>query len=211
MIITAADLPGRRAYRLLIDCVVPRPIAWITTVDAEGRINLAPFSFFQAVGADPPSIIVSIGKHRDGAFKDTGVNALAMNELVVNVVTDELAEAMNITAGEHPFGLDELRLAGLTTAPSQHVRPPCVAESPISLECRVSQRVPIGREGAENQYLVLVCEVVAFHVRDDLYANGRVDPHLLHPLGRLGGNAYSHPGEIFEMERPAATRPHDPA
>ena len=93
MIITAADLPGRRAYRLLIDCVVPRPIAWITTIDAEGRINLAPFSFFQAVGADPPSIIVSIGKHRDGAFKDTGVNALAMNELVVNVVTDELAAA----------------------------------------------------------------------------------------------------------------------
>ena len=208
MIIEPSDLPGRQAYRLLVDCVVPRPIAWVTTMDEQGRVNLAPFSFFQAVGADPPSIIVSIGKHRDGEFKDTGVNALATGELVVNVVTDELAEAMNTTAGEHPFGIDEMKLAGLTTAASRIVAPPRVAESPVSLECRVSQRVPIGREGGENQYLVLVCEVVAFHVRDEIYDDGRIDPRLLHPLGRLGGNAYSHPGEIFEMERPPSTRPH---
>jgi len=208
MIIEPSDLPGRQAYRLLVDCVVPRPIAWVTTMDEQGRVNLAPFSFFQAVGADPPSIIVSIGRHRDGEFKDTGVNALATGELVVNVVTDELAEAMNTTAGEHAFGVDEMKLAGLTTSPSRVVAPPRVAESPVSLECRVSQRVPIGREGSENQYLVLVCEVVAFHVRDDMYDDGRIDPRLLHPLGRLGGNAYSHPGEIFEMERPPSTRPH---
>ena len=208
MIIEPSDLPGRQAYRLLVDCVVPRPIAWVTTMDEQGRVNLAPFSFFQAVGADPPSIIVSIGRHRDGEFKDTGVNALATGELVVNVVTDELAEAMNTTAGEHAFGVDEMKLAGLTTSPSRVVAPPRVAESPVSLECRVSQRVPIGRDGGENQYLVLVCEVVAFHVRDDMYDDGRIDPRLLHPLGRLGGNAYSHPGEIFEMERPPSTRPH---
>ncbi|MEI7438433.1 MAG: flavin reductase family protein [Thermoleophilia bacterium] len=208
MIIEPSDLPGRQAYRLLVDCVVPRPIAWVTTMDEQGRVNLAPFSFFQAVGADPPSIIVSIGRHRDGEFKDTGVNALATGELVVNVVTDELAEAMNTTAGEHAFGVDEMKLAGLTTSPSRVVAPPRVAESPVSLECRVSQRVPIGRDGGENQYLVLVCEVVAFHVRDDIYDDGRIDPRLLHPLGRLGGNAYSHPGEIFEMERPPSSRPH---
>ncbi len=208
MIIEPSDLPGRQAYRLLVDCVVPRPIAWVTTMDEQGRVNLAPFSFFQAVGADPPSIIVSIGRHRDGEFKDTGVNALATGELVANVVTDELAEAMNTTAGEHAFGVDEMKLAGLTTSPSRVVAPPRVAESPVSLECRVSQRVPIGRDGGENQYLVLVCEVVAFHVRDDIYDDGRIDPRLLHPLGRLGGNAYSHPGEIFEMERPPSSRPH---
>ena len=208
MIIEPSDLPGRQAYRLLVDCVVPRPIAWVTTMDEQGRVTLAPFSFFQAVGADPPSIIVSIGRHRDGEFKDTGVNALATGELVVNVVTDELAEAMNTTAGEHAFGVDEMKLAGLTTSPSRVVAPPRVAESPVSLECRVSQRVPIGRDGGENQYLVLVCEVVAFHVRDDIYDDGRIDPRLLHPLGRLGGNAYSHPGEIFEMERPPSSRPH---
>ncbi len=206
MIIDANELPGRQAYRLLIDCVVPRPIAWISTIDAEGRVNLAPFSFFQAVGAEPPSVIVAIGRHRDGAYKDTGVNAIASGELVINVVTDELAEAMNITSGEHPFGIDEMRLAGLTTAPCRHVAPPRVAESPVSLECRVSQEVPIGPDG-ENRYLVLISEVVAFHVRDDIYENGRIDPALLHPLGRLGGSAFSHPGEIFKMERPPPTRP----
>ena len=109
--IDASELPGRRAYRLLVDCVVPRPIAWVSTVDGAGTANLAPFSFFQAVGAEPPSVIVSIGRHRDGAFKDTGVNLRATGECVVNVVTDELAEAMNLTAGEYPFGVDEMARA----------------------------------------------------------------------------------------------------
>ncbi len=206
-IIDATELPGRRAYRLLVDCVVPRPIAWVTTQDATGRVNLAPFSFFQAVGAEPPTVIVSIGRHRDGDYKDTGVNLRATGECVINVVTDELAEQMNITAGEHPFGVDEMALAGLTTAPSRHVGPPRVAESPVSLECRLAQEVQIG--DTENAYFVAVLEVLAFHVRDDLYDDGRIDPRLLHPLGRLGGNAYSHPGEVFEMERPPATRPHE--
>lgn len=205
-IVDAAELPGRRAYRLLVDCVVPRPIAWVSTVDAEGRANLAPFSFFQAVGAEPPSVIVSIGRHRDGAYKDTGVNLRASGEAVVNVVTDDLAEAMNTTAGEHPFGVDEMALAGLTPAPCRHVAPPRVAESPVSLECRLAQEVQIG--DTENAYFVAVLEVVAFHVRDDLYDDGRIDPRRLRPLARLGGNAYAHPGEVFEMERPPATRPY---
>lgn len=209
MIIDAAALSGRRAYRLLIDCVVPRPIAWVTTVDSEGRVNLAPFSFFQAVGAEPPTVVVSIGRHRDGAYKDTGVNAMASGELVINIVTDELAEAMNVTAGEYPLGVDELALAGLTTAPCRHLKAPRVAESPVSLECRVSQTVPIGSDG-ENRYVLFICEVIAFHVRDDLWREGRIDPRGLSPLGRLGGNAYTHPGEVFEMDRPPATRPHGP-
>ena len=208
MIINATELPGRKAYRLLVDCVVPRPIAWVSTVDGEGRVNLAPFSFFQAVGAEPPAVIVSIGRHRDGDYKDTGVNLLATGECVINIVTDELAEQMNTTAGEHPFGVDEMQLAGLSTAPSRHITPPRVAESPVSLECRLMHEVPIGPDG-ENRYLLVVLEILAFHVRDDLYDDGRIDPRQLHPLGRLGGNAYTHPGEVFEMERPPATRPHD--
>jgi flavin reductase (DIM6/NTAB) family NADH-FMN oxidoreductase RutF len=205
-VVDASELPGRRAYRLLVDCVVPRPIAWVSTMDDAGRVNLAPFSFFQAVGAEPPSVIVSIGRHRDGAYKDTGVNLLASGEAVINVVTDDLAEAMNVTAGEHPFGVDELRLAGLATAPCRHVAVPRVAESPVALECRLSQRVQIG--DTENAYVVAVMEVIAFHVRDDLYDDGRIDPRRLRPLARLGGNAYAHPGEVFEMERPPSTRPH---
>jgi flavin reductase (DIM6/NTAB) family NADH-FMN oxidoreductase RutF len=112
-----------------------------------------------------------------------------------------------VTAGEHPFGVDELQLAGLSVAPCRHVAAPRVAESPVALECRLAQEVPIGPDG-ENRYLVLILEIVAFHVRDDLYDDGRIDPRKLHPLGRLGGNAYSHPGEVFELERPPATRPH---
>ena len=195
-IIDATELPGRKAYRLLVDCVVPRPIAWVSTMDAEGRVNLAPFSFFQAVGAEPPSVMLAIGRHRDGEYKDTGVNLRATGECVINVVTDELAEAMNVTAGEH-----------LWVAPCRHGAAPRVAESPVSLECRLAQEVAIGPDG-ENRYLVLILEIVAFHVRDDLYDDGRIDPRKLHPLGRLGGNAYSHPGEVFELERPPATRPH---
>jgi flavin reductase (DIM6/NTAB) family NADH-FMN oxidoreductase RutF len=126
-IIDATELPGRKAYRLLVDCVVPRPIAWVSTMDAEGRVNLAPFSFFQAVGAEPPSVMLAIGRHRDGDYKDTGVNLRATGECVINVVTDELAEAMNVTAGEHPFGVDELQLAGLSVAPCRHVAAPRVA------------------------------------------------------------------------------------
>ncbi len=205
-IVDASELPGRRAYRLLVDCVVPRPIAWVTTVDDAGRVNLAPFSFFQAVGAEPPSVIVSIGRHRDGAFKDTGVNLRATGECVVNVVTDELAEAMNLTAGADPFGVDEMARAGLTPAPCRHVAPPRVAESPVALECRLAQEVPIG--DTENAYFVAVLEVLAFHVDDALYGDGRIDPRLLRPLGRLGGDAYSHPGEVFEMGRPPSERPH---
>ena len=204
MLIPFTDLPESEAYLAFSQIIVPRPIAWVSTVDADGVGNLAPFSFFQAVGAEPPSVIVSIGRHRDGAYKDTGVNLRATGEAVVNVVTDDLAEAMNLTAGEQPFGVDELALAGLTPAPCRHVAAPRVAESPISLECRLAQEVQIG--DTENAYFVAVLEVVAFHVRDDLYDDGRIDPRKLLPLSRLGGNAYAHPGEVFEMERPPGAR-----
>jgi flavin reductase (DIM6/NTAB) family NADH-FMN oxidoreductase RutF len=146
-VLDASELPGRRAYRLLVDCVVPRPIAWVSTVDLAGTANLAPFSFFGAVGVEPPSVIVSIGRHRDGAIKDTGVNLRATGECVVNVVTDALAEAMNATAGAYPFGVDEMARAGLTPAPRRHVAPPRVAESPVALECRLTQELPIGDTG----------------------------------------------------------------
>jgi flavin reductase (DIM6/NTAB) family NADH-FMN oxidoreductase RutF len=114
---------------------------------------------------------------------------------------------MNVTAGEYPAGVDEAAMAGMALEPSRHIAPPSVAESPVALECRLTQDVPIGPDG-ENRYLLLICEVLAFRVRDDLYDEGRIDPRLLKPLARLGGDAYSHPGEVFEMERPESTRPH---
>ncbi len=202
--IDVASLDGADAYRLMTDVVVPRPIAWVTTVDEAGTVNLAPFSFFQGVCGSPPTIIVSVGRHRDGLHKDTGVNAMATGELVVNIVSDDLAEAMNVTCGEHPVGVDEMAIAGLLAAPSAHVRPPRVAEAGVALECKLVQTVPVGRP--PRDYLILIAEIIAFQIRDDLYRDGRVDPVALAPLARLGGNRYRRGGEVFEMERPVISR-----
>jgi flavin reductase (DIM6/NTAB) family NADH-FMN oxidoreductase RutF len=187
-------------YKLLIGSVVPRPIAWVSTVDAEGRCNLAPFSFFQAICPDPPTVIVSVGRRANGERKDTALNALATGEFVVNIVDLALAEAMNATSADFPYGMDEFEMAGLATTPSQRVRPPRVAEAPIALECRLSQSLPVGR--GPDDYLLLFGEVLALYVRDDLYENGRINHALLQPVGRLAGNQYSKPGEIFDLIRP---------
>lgn len=200
MILEAVGGAGRDNYKLLIGSVVPRPIAWVSTVAPEGHLNLAPFSYFQAVCADPPTVIVSVGRRADGERKDTGRNALANGEFVVNVVNMDLAEAMNATSIDYPYGLSEFELAGVSPAPSHLIRTPRVAEAPIALECRLSQTVTVGREGDDD--LILFGEVVCFYVRDDLYRNGRIDHARLLPLGRLAGNGYSKPGEIFEMVRP---------
>jgi flavin reductase (DIM6/NTAB) family NADH-FMN oxidoreductase RutF len=202
--IDVASLDGADAYRLMTDVVVPRPIAWVTTVDEAGTVNLAPFSFFQGVCGSPPTIIVSVGRHKDRLYKDTGVNAVATGELVVNIVSDDLAEAMNVTCGEHPAGVDEMAIAGLTPVSSAHVRPPRVAEARVALECKLVQTVPVGRP--PRDYLILIAEIVAFQIHDDLYRDGRVDPVALAPLGRLGGNRYRRGGEVFEMERPVISR-----
>lgn len=205
MIIEASTLSERDSYKLLISSVVPRPIAWISSQDAEGRLNLAPFSYFQAVCPEPPTLVVSVGRRSDGAWKDTALNALATAEFVVNIVSLELAEQMNLTSGDYPHEMSEFELAGLTPAPSHRVRPPRVAEAAISLECRLAQALTLGPTPGTN--LLLLGEVLAFYVRDDLYVDGRVDFERLQPLGRLGGNQYVKPGEVFEMIRPRYADP----
>ena len=185
--------------KLLIGCVVPRPIAWVSTVDADGVNNLAPFSFFMGVCNDPPHIAFSSGP-RTGARKDTVRNLVHTGDFVVNVVDDALAEAMNLTSGEYPAEVDEFALANLTAAPGVVVRAPRVAEAPINLECRVAQIVEVGR----GPHQLVIGEIVYFHIRDDVYdsATGRVDMHRLRPLGRLAGHMYAHVHDIFEMKRP---------
>ena len=201
MNIATAGRDRHDSYRLLIGAVVPRPIAWVSTLDPAGRPNLAPFSFFQAVCPDPPTVIVSISRRPDeDQRKDTARNAVASGEFVVNIVSLELAEAMNLTAGDYPYGMSEFEVAGLSAAPSALVRTPRVAEAPIALECRLTQTLEVGRK--PHDYLTLFGEVVSFYVRDDLYQDGRIDMARLQPLGRLAGNLYSKPGEIFEMIRP---------
>jgi flavin reductase (DIM6/NTAB) family NADH-FMN oxidoreductase RutF len=192
-------MKSESVYKLLIGCVVPRPIAWVSTVGADGVNNLAPFSFFMGVCPEPPTIAFSSGPRAKGR-KDTVRNAEHTGDFVVNVVDDELAERMNLSSGEYPSEVDEFALTGLTAAPGARVRAPRVLEAPISLECRVDRIIPVGR----GPHSLVLGEIVYFHVRDDLYetATGRIDMARLRPLGRLAGNSYAHVHDIFQMKRP---------
>lgn len=200
MQIDPQTLESTAVYKLLISSVVPRPIAWVSSVDAAGVANLAPFSYFMAITAEPPTIAFSCSP-RPGGKKDTLRNVEAAGEFVVNIVDDDRAEQMNLTSGEYSPEVDEFELTGLTAVPSIKVKAPRVAEAPINMECTVVRILPVGAA-----HLILG-EVVQWHVRDDVYdaATGRLDMHRLRPVGRLTGNLYSHIHQIFEMKRPSPT------
>lgn len=200
MRIDPKTLSTQDTYKLMIGSVVPRPIAWVSTRALDGTLNLAPFSFFIAVSPDPPTLALAVG-FRGGSPKDTWHNIEATGEFVVNVVTEEVAEAMNLSSGNYTPDVDEFAVAGVTPAASEIVAPPRVAESPISMECRLSQVVPIGAPPAG--YGLILGEVVYWHIRDDLYHNGRIDLQALHAIGRLAGNGYTRTRDQFDMQRPA--------
>jgi flavin reductase (DIM6/NTAB) family NADH-FMN oxidoreductase RutF len=193
------NIKPEAAYKLLIGCVVPRPIAWVSTVGADGVNNLAPFSFFMGVCPEPPTIAFSSGP-RAKERKDTVRNAEHTGDFVVNVVDDDRAEQMNLSSGEYAADVDEFALTGLTAAPGVRVRAPRVLEAPVSLECRVARIIPVGH----GPHSLVLGEIVYFHVRDDVYdpATGRIVMARLRPVGRLAGNQYSHVHDIFEMKRP---------
>ena len=201
--LTPDEMADRDAYRLLLSIVVPRPIAWVSTLAEDGTRNLAPFSFFTAVSGHPPVLMVSVSARSarlGGGEKDTLRNVRATGEAVVHLVPETLAEAMNRTSGEWPPDVDEFVQAGLTCAPSVDVHPPRVAEAPIALETKLHQIVPVANSG---NTLVLL-RVVRYHVRRDLLReNGLVDAALLAPITRMGGPEYAHLGTVFSMERPA--------
>lgn len=194
-------------YKLLIGSVVPRPIAWVSSVDADGVRNLAPFSYFMAITHDPPTVAFSSGPRGADVGggvrgkKDTLHNVEVTREFVVNVVDDALAEAMNVTSGDYAADVDEFTKAGLEAASSVKVRAPRVAAAPVSMECRLAQIIPVGN----LPHHLIVGEIVHMHVRDDVYdpATGRLDMHRLKPVGRLAGHLYTHVHDIFEMKRPA--------
>jgi flavin reductase (DIM6/NTAB) family NADH-FMN oxidoreductase RutF len=194
--------PGN-AYKLMISALVPRPIAFVSTVGEDGSFNVAPFSFFMGVTGNPPTLAVSIENRPDGP-KDTARNIRACGELVVNIVSEEIAEAMNVASGDYLYGVDEFKLAGLTPAASARVKPPRVAESPVSFECRVVQILEVGR----SPNTVVFGEILTAHVRDDIYLadKQRVDTPKLHAVGRLGGPQYCRVRDIFEMARPIVKR-----
>lgn len=184
-------------YRLLLRTVLPRPIAWISTVSGEGVLNLAPFSFFTAVTSKPPTICFSPTRRPDGSKKDTLQNIEQTGEFVVNVVTEDVAQQMNETATDFPSDIDEFESAGLTPVPSQIVTPPRVKESPIHMECKLYKFVPVGERGGG----LVIGEVVIFHIADDVLEDGKVAPGLLKPVGRLGGIDYAKTTDRFSMPR----------
>ncbi len=186
--------------RVLTGVVVPRPIAFVSSISAGGLVNLAPYSFFNAVSYSPPTIVFSSSRYVGEKEKDTLTNIEETGEFVVNVVVDDIADAMNRTAAEYPAEADEFEIAGLTPVPSQIVRAPRVAESPVNMECRLNQVVNIG-EGL-HQHGLVIGEIVLMHIRDDIIDGHRINHQRLRPTGRLAGNMYCHTAETFEMVRP---------
>lgn len=192
------DMQPREAYHLMLSIVAPRPIAWVSTIGANGMVNLAPFSFFTGVAGKPLTVMFSVGERR-GSTKDTLRNVQEVGEFVVHVVDETLAEAMNNTSGDWPYGKSEFEVAGLHTIPSTDVRPPRIAEAAVALETIVSQIVPV--DGTAST--MVLGRIVRFHIREDLLrANGLVDAEKLRPVTRLGGEEYASFGKVFRMPRP---------
>ena len=187
-------------YRVLTGVVVPRPIAFVSTISPDGVNNLAPYSFFNAVASNPPTIVFSSSRRAGSKSKDTLDNVEATGEFVVNIVSDDIAEAMNRTAAEFPAEVSEFDVAGLTTAASDIVRAPRVAESPVNMECRLQQVVNLG-EG-DHRHGLVIGEVVLLHIRDDIIDGHRINHQLLKSTGRLAGSMYCHTADVFEMVRP---------
>lgn len=188
-------------YRLMIGAIVPRPIAFVSTLSPEGIRNLAPFSFFTGVSANPP-VICFCPMRRGGPVphKDTLRNITVTREFVVNVVSEEFAQEMNVTSAEFPPEVDEFEAAGLTPIPSDLVKPPRVKESHIHMECALYLLVEVG--GLEGSGNLVLGEVLRFHVDDQYVDDFKIDPARLRPIGRMGGAGYTRTTDRFDMVRP---------
>lgn len=201
MIIDPREAGFQNVYKLLIGAIVPRPIAFVSTLSREGIRNLAPFSFFTAVSANPPVIcFCPVRRPGPAPHKDTLSNILSTGEFVVNIVSEEFASQMNATSAEFPPEVDEFEASGLTPVPSDLVRPPRVAESHVQMECRLYLTIEIGElPGSGN---LVLGEVVRFHVDDPYFDDFKIDPEKLRPIGRMGGSTYTRTTDRFEMTRP---------
>lgn len=197
MMINPSTLTPRKLYQLLMSCVVPRPIALVTSISAEGVVNAAPFSFFNAVSAHPPILMISVEKRR-GMRKDTAVNILYAKEFVIHLVDESIAEKMNISAASLPHNESEVAAAGFTLTPGAQVMVPRLVESPVQMECKLVQHLELGNGPSD----VIFGEVVAFHIKDDLWRNEEVDVTSLHAIGRMSGSLYCRTRDLFEMIRP---------
>lgn len=191
------DTASRDRYKLLSGLIVPRPIGWIGTRRANGTFNLAPFSFFNVVSTAPPTVLFSGSSHSDRP-KDSITLAEESGEFTVNIVSEEVAQAMSVTAGTFGPDDDEFAIAGLTAVAGKVVAAPMVAESPANLECRVSTVLDVG----EGLTRIVVGRVVALHVDDSVLDDTRIDATSLRAVGRMSGNTYITTDHLFELPRP---------
>ncbi len=204
MIIDCTDETSHDIYKVLLGCVVPRPIAWVSSQSNNGTLNLAPFSFFNAFSAEPPIIGLGIGMktrrdsdgHTSLVPKDTLSNIIETEQFVVNVVSFELADKMNRSSGEFEPSVSEFEQTGLTPTKSKMVKPPRVGEAKISMECKLYQRIELPRSS------IILGEIVCIHVADDVWQDDSVDVRTLQPVGRLSGSSYCKVDTIFDMPRP---------
>jgi flavin reductase (DIM6/NTAB) family NADH-FMN oxidoreductase RutF len=196
----STDYPS--VYKLLIGSVVPRPIAFVSTISTEGTFNVAPFSFFTVASSNPPVLVFTVARRATpDPRKDTLRNITTARDFVVNVVSEEIGQKMNLCAGEYPPDVDEFELAGLTPVPSDLVKAPRVAESPVNMECRLLYSIEMsGLVGGGN---LVLGEVVRFHIDDAYFTNYRIDPDKLRAIGRMAGNSYTRTQDRFDMIRPA--------
>lgn len=188
------EMSPSQCYRLLTGCVVPRPVAWVTSLSTEGTLNLAPFSAFTMVSNQPPMVGINIGL-RNGKLKDTARNILEIGEYVVNIAGWAQHEAVHASGADHEREVNEAELLGLTTLPSEVVRVPRLEQARLSMECRFSQRVEFGSGGAG----FTVGEVVRFHIASDAMLEDKIDTQALDPVARVAGPTYVRIGEVNRL------------
>ncbi len=199
MLFDFAEIPGKECYKLLVSTVTPRPIAWVVSQDAQGQVNAGAFSFFNAFSGEPPVIGIGIGSHKPGQPKDTRANIRETGQFVVNLVSEQNAAKMNITAIDFEHEVNEVEQAGLKTLPSVRVKPPRIAESPVAMECELMQIVDLGESG------LVLGRVLAMHIHDEMVLDAEkhyIDTPKLNLIGRMHGRGwYARTSDLFEMHR----------
>ena len=192
VIIDPKTLDAEQSYKLLTGIVVPRPIAWVTTMSSQGTVNLAPFSAFTFVSPKPPMLAISIG-HKAGVYKDTLRNILASEEFVVHIANQSQLDALHLSAVEHPSDVSEVEHLGLRTLPSEEIGVPRLAAAPIAMECRFRSCLEFG----ETRSRLVVGEVVRYHLQDGLARDGKIDTAALDPIARVAGPVYARLGALI--------------
>ena len=200
MKIDPVNLDWVEAHELAVGAIVPRPIAFVSTIGEDGVFNLAPFSFFNGIAMKPMLIGFNASYTREGEKKDTLVNIESSRDFVINIVTESLAEAMNQASLRYPSDVDEFKEVGLTPVRADIVKSPLVGESPVNMECRLVQILEFGEAPRRTSFII--GEVVRIHIKDELYANGAIQASELKAIARMGGELYCRTRDIFEIKRP---------